>query len=103
MLELGRGHVYDRICHKFSPCAQLQIQFVDLGGARCADGMAFRLETPARVDRQGPFQRSSSALNILAPLPWPAESKVLVTYDLSYGEAVVEFRDINVSGSDICH
>src|SRR5207247_1148290 len=37
------------------------------------------------------------------PLPWPAESKVLVTYDLGYSEAVVEFGDIDVSGSDICH
>jgi hypothetical protein len=82
---------------------QLQVEFVNLSCAGCPDWMTFGFEAAAGVNGHGPFEIWRTTLDILASLSRAAEPEILITNNLGYRKAVVEFGDVDVFWSDISH
>src|SRR5437899_12483570 len=70
--------------------ADLQRQVAELRHAGRADGMAFRLETAAGVDRPRPRAQRAALEGVRPALPAPAETQVFAGDDLRDREAVLQ-------------
>jgi hypothetical protein len=75
---------------------QLLVHFVEHAEAGGADGVAEALQAAVRVDRQGTVRQERAIQDVFPARARGAEPEILVVYEFSYGETVVNLREVDL-------